>query len=70
MVYPIGKNLFKTVCSNRSHSNHSVLDPGQVPEIKGVTRSESSSVLSSVVDFMGVDFPLRSKSVVPPKYPR
>ena len=40
MVYPIGENLFKPSCSNRySHSNHSVLDPGQVPEIKGVTRS-------------------------------
>jgi hypothetical protein len=40
VVYPIGKNPLKTLCSNGwSHCNHSVLDPGQVPEIKGVTRS-------------------------------
>ena len=39
-VYPIGKNLFKTSCSKIwPYCNHSVLDPGQVPEIKGVTRS-------------------------------
>ena len=39
VVFLIGKNLFKTSCSNRSpYFNRSVLDPGQVPEIKGVTR--------------------------------
>jgi hypothetical protein len=40
VVYHIGKNVIKTSYLNRwSHCDHSVLDPGQVPQIKGVTRS-------------------------------
>ena len=42
VVYPKGKNLFKTSCSNGwPYFNRSVLDPGQVPEIKRVTRSSN-----------------------------
>ena len=59
MVYPIGKNFFKTSCSyRRSHCNHSVLDPGQVPEIKGVTRSAVfSSLLYHQLLSYGCRFP-------------
>ena len=49
VVYPKGKNLFKTSCSNRwPYFNCSVLDPNQVLKVKGVTRSSTSVYYSSV----------------------
>ena len=83
VVYLICKNLLETSYSNIyifiDDCNHSVLDPGQAPEIKGVTRSalgtDSAVLLQynpsslAVVDLMGVDFLHMSISVAPPKYP-
>ena len=70
VVYPIGKNLIKTLCSNRSPCcNHSVLDPGQVPEIKGVTRSAVVNSHRLLILLMGVDSPLMNISLAHPKYP-
>ena len=43
--------------------------PPDIPTISSLLKSTSVTVYSSVVDFMGVDFPHMSICVVRPKYP-
>ena len=56
----------------RLHIGHSILDPGQIPEVKGVTRcyitvkdprKDKGLIIAS-------DFQLKSMSMAPQRYPR
>ena len=63
VVYPKGKYLFKTSCTNRwPYFNCSVLDPGQVAEINNqrIYKVKVSSFFRHFhfgIVFIGVDFP-------------
>ena len=71
VVYPIGKNLlvFKTSFSHRWSQCRSILDPGQVPEIKGVTKSAVFSNLVISCWTYGCRFPAQEYISGAPKIP-
>ena len=70
MVYPIGKNLFKTRVPIDDHTVILVyLIPVKSLKLKGLQGRQSSAVFGVFIDLMDVDFPHRRILAAHPKYP-
>ena len=70
MVYPIGKNLFKTLVPIDDQTVILVYSiPVKSLKLKGLQGRQSSAVFGVFINFMGVDFLHRRISAAHPKYP-